>query len=124
MPYASLVHTDVQLTFFGLMWDGTFAAAICAALVGFATLLVSAVQVRAARIANKNAAAELLQFQKDAERRSHLYTSITSAIHQALSPNLTERSVGLTILGFLLDDPLAKEKDKELILAVGVILET
>ena len=122
-PYTHGVSDDVQMTLFGIIWDGTFAAALCAALVGIVTLVVSNRQAKAARTAQEKASDELLNFQKDAERRNQRHIAITSATNQALSSNLAERAVGLTHLGSMLDDPWATDADKELILAVGVILE-
>lgn len=123
MPYADVVSNDVQLTFLGIIWDGTFAAACLAAGIGVVTLIVSAIQSKAARVSQTQSANELLSFQKDAERRNQLHASITSATNQALSLNPTERAVGLTLLESMLVDPWATDEDKELILAVGVILE-
>ena len=122
-PSLSLVIQDVQTTFLGVIWDGTFVAALVAAVVGIVSLITVAVQSKAARIDRAEDARNRLEFEREAEGRNQFQNALTVATNQALSLDLRERAVGLIRLVELLDDPWATEKHKELVLAVGVILE-
>lgn len=108
-----------EIYILGLPWDGTSVAAIVAAAVGIATLIISARQTKSGR----KDAARSLDFQMSAEQRSQFQTAISSATKQALSADARERNIGLTLLGSMLTDPWATKADKELIAAVGEILE-
>lgn len=110
---------EVRMTFLGVPWDGTFAAAVVAALVGVVTLITTSVQADRAARANASVREATLRLQEQSEARA----GFESAVNRALSKDKTERRIGVALLRRALDDPRTTREMMETILAVSTHLD-